>query len=167
MSKFRKRGKFFVAGGLFVLAVGALVLTGFEEGKAYYQTVGELQALGARAEGRPVRVSGDVVPGSIEQRGGGRVAFVIEFEGDRLPVLYTGREPLPDTLVDRAQAVATGELRGDGLFEARQVQAKCASKYDAAYEADKTGASPEDAAPAGRPALNGSAPAGAPRSATD
>lgn len=140
-----KRTKFYVGGGLFGLSVLALLLTGFEEGKAYYRTVGELQALGPAAEGRPVRVAGDVVPGSIEARGEGRVAFEIEYEGARLPVLYTGREPLPDTLVDRAQAVATGQLLADGSFEARQVQAKCASKYDAAYETD--GARPADGAP--------------------
>lgn len=131
-----KRTKFYLGGGLFALSVAALLLTGFEEGKAYYRTVGELQAMGPAAEGRPVRVAGDVVPGSIEPRGEGRVAFTIEYEGARLPVLYTGREPLPDTLVDRAQAVATGTLLADGSFEARQVQAKCASKYDPAYETD-------------------------------
>lgn len=149
-----KRTKFYVGGGLFALSVLALLLTGFEEGKAYYRTVGELQALGPAAEGRPVRVAGEVVPGSIEARGEGRVAFEIEYEGARLPVLYTGREPLPDTLVDRAQAVATGQLLADGSFEARQVQAKCASKYDAAYETE--GARPADD---GAPGATESAPA--------
>lgn len=142
-----KRTKFYLGGGLFALSVLALLLTGFEEGKAYYRTVGELQALGPAAEGRPVRVAGDVVPGSIEARGEGRVAFEIEYEGARLPVLYTGREPLPDTLVDRAQAVATGQLLADGSFEARQVQAKCASKYDAAYESDGAASADETATP--------------------
>lgn len=142
-----KRTKFYLGGGLFALSVLALLLTGFEEGKAYYRTVGELQALGPAAEGRPVRVAGDVVPGSIEARGEGRVAFEIEYEGARLPVLYTGREPLPDTLVDRAQAVATGQLLADGSFEARQVQAKCASKYDAAYESDGAASADEAANP--------------------
>lgn len=156
-----KRTKFYVGGGLFALSVLALLLTGFEEGKAYYRTVGELQELGSAAEGRPVRVAGEVVPGSIEARGEGRVAFEIEYEGARLPVLYTGREPLPDTLVDRAQAVATGQLLADGSFEARQVQAKCASKYDAAYESDSAAptdgaVSPPDSAPAtGAPAVPG------------
>lgn len=142
-----KRTKFYLGGGLFALSVLALLLTGFEEGKAYYRTVGELQALGPAAEGRPVRVAGDVVPGSIKARGEGRVAFEIEYEGARLPVLYTGREPLPDTLVDRAQAVATGQLLADGSFEARQVQAKCASKYDAAYESDGAAPAGEAASP--------------------
>lgn len=165
-----KRTKFYLGGGLFALSVTALLLTGFEEGKAYYRTVGELRALGPAAEGRPVRVAGDVVPGSIEPRGEGRVAFTIEYEGARLPVLYTGREPLPDTLVDRAQAVATGVLLADGSFEARQVQAKCASKYDAAYETD--GAAPTGvegpAPPGGSPATEAAEPGpGGKRRSTD
>ena len=148
-----RKAKFFVGGGLFLAALAGLLITGFEEGKAYYQTVGELQAMGPRAEGRRVRVAGDVVPGTIASEGEGRVRFQIEHEGSRLAVLYTGREPLPDTLVDRAQAVAEGHLLADGSFEANHVQAKCASKYDAAYEETKTDAAP--ATPAGRQATDG------------
>jgi cytochrome c-type biogenesis protein CcmE len=43
-----------------------------------------------------------------------------------------GTDPLPDTLVDRADALAEGHYE-DGSFEATMVQAKCASKYEAAY----------------------------------
>ncbi len=152
-----RKVKFFVGGGIFALAVTGLLLTGIEEGKAYYQTVGELRAMGPQAEGRRIRVAGDVVPGTIASAGEGRVRFEIEHEGTRLAVLYTGREPLPDTLVDRAQAVAEGELLGDGSFEASQVQAKCASKYDAAYEEAKPGqpSGPKEQ-PVGRRATDGS-----------
>ena len=94
-----------------------------------------------------------MVPGTIASEGEGRVRFQIEHEGSRLAVLYTGREPLPDTLVDRAQAVAEGHLLADGSFEANHVQAKCASKYDAAYEETKT--EPAPATPAGRQATDG------------
>lgn len=148
-----RKAKFFVGGGLFLAALTALLITGVEEGKAYYQTVGELQAMGPRAEGRRVRVAGDVVPGTIASEGEGRVRFEIEHEGATLAVLYTGREPLPDTLVDRAQAVAEGHLLQDGSFEANHVQAKCASKYDAAYEETKT--APAAKTPAGRQATDG------------
>ncbi len=141
-----RKGKFFVGGGLFLVAVAGLLLTGFEEGKAYYRTVGELAAMGPRAEGARLRVAGDVVPGTIEPVNEGRVRFQIEHEGSRLDVLYTGREPLPDTLVDRAQAVAEGSLLPDGSFEASHVQAKCASKYEAAY-AETTTADATPAAP--------------------
>ena len=66
-------------------------------------------------------------------------AFALR-EGEGLKVRYIGRAPLPDTLVDRAQAVAEGTLQPDGTFEASLVQAKCASKYEAAYEEGKTAA---------------------------
>jgi cytochrome c-type biogenesis protein CcmE len=133
-----KRLKFIVGTVVILGAVLALAITGMEESKAYYQTVPELKAMGVKAEGRRVRVAGDVVVGSIERHEEGVVTFVIDFEGETMPVRYVGRGPVPDTLVDRAQAVAEGTLEPDGTFEATLVQAKCASKYEAAYEEGKT-----------------------------
>jgi cytochrome c-type biogenesis protein CcmE len=133
-----KKLKFVVGTVVIVGAVLTLAITGMEESKAYYQTVPELKAMGVKAEGRRVRVAGDVVVGSIERHEEGVVTFVIDYEGETLPVRYIGRGPLPDTLVDRAQAVAEGTLEPDGTFEATLVQAKCASKYEAAYEEGKT-----------------------------
>ena len=123
----------FVAGSLIILgAIVWLAFSGLEESKAYYQTVGELKAMGNQAEGIRVRVAGTVVPGSIVRREGG-VVFDINQEEEILNVRYVGRDPLPDTLVDESQAVAEGYLLSDGTFEAHQVQAKCASKYEAEY----------------------------------
>jgi cytochrome c-type biogenesis protein CcmE len=133
-----KKLKFIVGTVVILGAVLALAITGMEESKAYYQTVPELKAMGVKAEGRRVRVAGDVVVGSIERHEEGVVTFVIDFEGETMPVRYVGRGPVPDTLVDRAQAVAEGTLEPDGTFEATLVQAKCASKYEAAYEEGKT-----------------------------
>ena len=130
----RKKLKFVAGGGIIVGAVLLLAITGMEESKAYYQTVPELRAMGDRAEGRRIRVAGNVVPGSIERHEEGVVTFDIDYEGETLHVRYVGRGPLPDTLVDRAQAVAEGSLQADGTFESTLVQAKCASKYEAGYE---------------------------------
>jgi cytochrome c-type biogenesis protein CcmE len=55
-----------------------------------------------------------------------------------LPVEYVGRDPLPDTFKDGAQALAGGRLEADGVFRAEEVQAKCASKY-----APKPGMAPD------------------------
>jgi len=122
-----------VAGAAIIVAsVVLLALSGMEESKAYYQTVQELKSMGPRSEGIRVRVAGIVVPGSITRRDEG-VSFQISQASDILPVHYVGRDPLPDTLVDEAEAVVEGYLQGDGNFEAHTVQAKCASKYEAEY----------------------------------
>jgi cytochrome c-type biogenesis protein CcmE len=134
----RKKVKFVVGGAVILAAVMALAISSLEETKAYYQTVPELRAMGSRAEGRRIRVAGNVVPGTIVRQEEGVVTFDIDYEGEGLSVRYVGRAPLPDTLVDRAQAVAEGTLKQDGTFEATLVQAKCASKYEAAYEQGKT-----------------------------
>jgi cytochrome c-type biogenesis protein CcmE len=60
------------------------------------------------------------------------VDFVLEGEGKTLPVSYVGSEPLPDTFVDKSQALIEGRPASEGRFVAEHVQAKCASKYEAA-----------------------------------
>jgi cytochrome c-type biogenesis protein CcmE len=123
----------FVAGAALILgAIVLLAVSGLEESKAYYQTVSELKSMGPRSEGVRVRVAGTVVPGSIVRRDEG-VEFQINQEDETLSVRYVGSDPLPDTLVDEAQAVVEGRVNHDGTFEASHVQAKCASKYEAAY----------------------------------
>jgi cytochrome c-type biogenesis protein CcmE len=123
----------FIAGAAIILgAVTLLAVSGLEESKAYYQTVQELRAMGARSEGVRVRVAGTVVPGSVVRRDSG-VEFQITQENEVLSVRYVGKDPLPDTLVDEAQAVVEGSMVPGGAFEASHVQAKCASKYEAEY----------------------------------
>jgi cytochrome c-type biogenesis protein CcmE len=81
-------------------------------------------------------VGGTVEPGTIK-RLSGRVDFVLAGEGKLLPVSYVGSEPLPDTFVDKSQALVEGSLAMNGSFVAEHVQAKCASKYEAAPGGDK------------------------------
>ena len=51
-------------------------------------------------------------------------------EQDRtLNVTYAGTEPPPDTFKDNSQALAEGSFGHDGVFHAKALQAKCASKY--------------------------------------
>ena len=127
-----KKLKFASGTVIIIAAVGMLASSGFEEGRAYYRTVEELREAGRAAEGLRLRVAGTVVPGSIARREG-EVTFDIQENNEILSVRYVGRDPLPDTLVDRASAVAEGYLGADGVFEASHVQAKCASKYEAEY----------------------------------
>ena len=55
--------------------------------------------------------------------------FVLVENDQTLNVVYTGTEAPPDTFKDESQAIAEGKLGQDGVFQAKQLQAKCASKY--------------------------------------
>jgi len=138
------RAKFLVGSGIIVATLLVLAYVGFTESHTYYHTIGELSGLKGSALHQRMRVSGNVRAGSIA-RSEGHVDFVLEEEGKALPVSYTGRDPLPDTFHDGAQALVEGRLSPDGRFTAEQVQAKCASKYEAS-----PGATPGAAAQPGQ-----------------
>ena len=119
-----------IATVVIVAAVLYLAVSGARDSKAtsYYCTISEMQAMGTKAYSKNLRVAGNVKPGSI-QRMGTHANFVLLELGRELPVNYDGAEPPPDTFKDDAQALAMGHLGRDGVFQANQLQAKCASKY--------------------------------------
>jgi cytochrome c-type biogenesis protein CcmE len=124
-------GKFIKFGGsivVIVLALGYLAYTGVQESKSYYVTIKELRGLGESAYSKRLRVAGNVQPGSIK-RSGTNVNFALIENDQILNVVYQGTEPPPDTFKDNAQALADGSFGRDGVFHAKQIQAKCASKY--------------------------------------
>jgi cytochrome c-type biogenesis protein CcmE len=125
------RSKFLVGSGIIVVTLLALAYVGFTQSKTYYHTITELSTLQGSALHQRMRVSGNVRSGTIE-RLPDRVNFVLTEQGKDLPVSYVGRDPLPDTFKDGAQALVEGKMLPDNRFEAEQVQAKCASKYEAA-----------------------------------
>ena len=125
-----KKLKFAIGLGIVLMTLGWLAYSGIQESKTYYVTVAELLAK-PDAYHRRCRVAGNVAAGTI-RRAQGRVEFGLEQEGKLLPVVYTGKDPLPDTLQDGAQAMADGRYQKDGIFQAETVQAKCASKYEPA-----------------------------------
>lgn len=127
----KKQAKFGIGIGIIVISLGCLAWLGYGESKTYYHTIAELQTLHGGDLAHRIRVGGTVAPGSIHKMTG-RVDFVLEGEGKSLPVSYIGSDPLPDTFVDKAQALVEGRPAADGRFVAEQVQAKCASKYEAA-----------------------------------
>jgi cytochrome c-type biogenesis protein CcmE len=125
----RKQLKFAIGSAVIILTLSYLAYSGYQESKTYFHTVPELYAMKDGAYDMRLQVSGDVVPGSI-QRDGKIVTFVIGAKPQTLQVKYVGKDPLPDTLIDRATAMATGRLGRDGVFVADTMLAKCASKYE-------------------------------------
>src|SRR3954451_499087 len=113
---------------IILLGLGYLAYTGVQESKSYYVTIKELRGMGDGAYTKRLRVAGNVQPGSIK-RSGTNMNFTL-IENDQLVnVIYNGTEPPPDTFKDNAQALAEGHFGRDNVFYAKQIQAKCASKY--------------------------------------
>lgn len=120
--------RFGAAIAIIVLTLGYLAYTGVEESKSYYVTIAELRGMGDAAHTKRLRVAGDVVPGSIKRQGT-TVEFMLKEEDKTLAVSYKGTEAPPDTFKDDSQALVEGEFGRDGVFHAKHLQAKCASKY--------------------------------------
>lgn len=129
---------------LIVIVVGTVVwlaFAGASETKTYYKTISEVAKMGNDAYTQHLRVGGDVESGSIK-RVANRTQFVLIQDKEKMTVIYTGTDPLPDTFKDGAQALADGKLDHDGVFRAARIQAKCASKYEAKPGAMAPGTAP-------------------------
>jgi cytochrome c-type biogenesis protein CcmE len=127
-SETRKYLKFGGAVVAIMLSLGYLAYTGVQESKSYYVTIKELRGMGDSAYTKHLRVAGNVQPGSIKRNGTG-VEFALVENDQLLAVVYSGTEAPPDTFKDNSQALADGSFGRDGVFHAKQLQAKCASKY--------------------------------------
>jgi len=133
--------KFGGATVLILMMLGYLAYTGVQESKSYYVTIKELRRLGDDAYTKRLRVAGNVQPGSIK-RSGTHVDFILVEQDLSLPVSYAGTEPPPDTFKDNSQALAEGSFGKDGVFRAKALQAKCASKYAPAKPGDPASGTP-------------------------
>ncbi|MCX8068585.1 MAG: cytochrome c maturation protein CcmE [Anaerolineae bacterium] len=147
------RGKFVFAGLLVLAAVVYLIVTNTGSTAHYFLTVEELRAMGDRAVGRKLTVSGAVLGDSIVydptiprltftivqvpadpkevERAGGLAAVLRAAVNDpnapRLEVVYNGAKP--DLLKHESQAIIRGYLGEDGRFYADEVLLKCPSRY--------------------------------------
>ena len=125
--------KFVIGGAIVLSALIWLGFVGFQEGKAYYITVAEFSTLKGDYHSKILKVAGDVVNGSID-RTKPQMEFVISHQGKSMKVRYIGTDVIPDTFKDGSKAVVEGLVGQDGVMQARHIEAKCASKYEAEYE---------------------------------
>lgn len=126
-----RKKKFIIGGLILFLAIGYLGFMGFRSSASYYYTVSELLAQGDSVHARVVRVNGQVVPGSVEQKSGDlSLKFTVAEGGKDLPVVYRG--VVPDTFQPGGNIVIVGTLDVGGVFQAKTLMPKCPSKYEPA-----------------------------------
>jgi len=150
------RLKFFIGGGLFLVAVVFMVISATRATAEFFMTVGEVLEADQDLQGQNLRISGAVIGESIhfdsttgqlqfiiahipgdqgEIRAAGGLSYVLhqavsDPHNPRLNILYRGAPP--DMLRDEAQAILTGTLDPEGVFLAEELLLKCPSKYEEA-----------------------------------
>jgi cytochrome c-type biogenesis protein CcmE len=131
-----KKLKFIVGGLVIAVAVAYLIFTALRSSASYFLTVSELQARGPEFYGRNVRVSGKVVPDSIDFDAGDLLLRfdIADEDGRRLRVVFNG--PKPDQMRGEAQAVVEGKYLESGEFQASDLLMKCPSRYEESQAAE-------------------------------
>lgn len=151
-----QRTKFILGGLLILAAVVYLIASSTQASAEYFMTVDELNAEGAAAVGKSVRLSGAVVGDTVVydaetltltfdiahvsgdnneiEAQGGLAEVLYQAVNDptrqRMSVQYVG--PKPDLLRGEAQAIMTGKLGEDGVFYAEELLLKCPTRYEEA-----------------------------------
>jgi cytochrome c-type biogenesis protein CcmE len=133
----RKNLKFIIPVIFIVGGVAYLMASGVSQTGVYYRTVPEILAEPAVYSGESIRISGHVVPGSIDYNQQElRLNFAVS-EKDQpaefINVSYKG--VAPDAFTDEAEVIIEGQFTMEGnSFEASMLLAKCPSKYVAEDE---------------------------------
>jgi cytochrome c-type biogenesis protein CcmE len=124
--------KFLCAGVLIIAGICYLMLSGISDSMVYYYSVPEVKTKHAELASRGIRVSGHVLPGSINKHPDGtRLQFTVydRQSGQSLPVNYQGL--VPDTFKEEAEVVVEGTYDSSSeSFGATTLLAKCPSKYE-------------------------------------
>lgn len=152
----KKNQKTIIAVLVIAIALIALLIATTRSSTQYFLTVSELQSGETDMTGRNVRMSGVVlgdtivydpqtldltfevaqIPGDhrvIKEMGG--MAVVLEKAAadptlPRITIHYNGVKP--DLLKHEAQAIVSGSLDVNGVFQAKELLLKCPSKYESA-----------------------------------
>jgi cytochrome c-type biogenesis protein CcmE len=127
--------KYTVLALAFFGALGYLFVSGMQSSMVYYLTLEELSAT-PPGTGEGVRLAGWVKEGSIVGSAlDGEISFVITDGKRDMPVRYAGQ--IPDTFENGAEVIVEGVFRGQPVFEAATMLAKCPSKYEASATAPR------------------------------
>jgi cytochrome c-type biogenesis protein CcmE len=142
-----ERLKFLIGGILILVAVVYLIVSGMAGNTRFFITVDEVLS-DARYAGQPVRVSGAVLGDTIVYD---ETTLTMEFTVVQIPegqdvtgeTLHNAvndpnarqmrvrveNQTKPDLLRHEAQAIMTGALGADGIFQATELNLKCPSRF--------------------------------------
>jgi cytochrome c-type biogenesis protein CcmE len=131
-----KAARLAITAAVLAIAFGTLLYVSLGNNLQYYKFVDEVMTQPAAWEGKPIRIHGYVVPGSIGRKPGSReYRFDVQRNGKVVRAYFTGTPP--DGFKNDSEVVLTGVLteRGSGAsaeqaFVTEHMEAKCPSKYE-------------------------------------
>jgi cytochrome c-type biogenesis protein CcmE len=110
-------------------ALSLLIVRGLNKTAFYYYTISELRGKKDLPSGQGFRISGTIVPQSIQWNAEAiQLNFILVEGTDSLQVRYNGT--MPDRLADAQQIVVEGLMETCGVFTAKKILIKCPSKYE-------------------------------------
>ncbi len=118
-------------------ATGYMAYLGASAGWSYYVTTDECARRMEELRGCRVRVSGQVVAGSL-MVAPRRESASFRLAGQQSQIEVRCRSTVPDTLAEGKDVVVEGRIGNADILEANQVLTRCASKYEPAGETATT-----------------------------
>jgi cytochrome c-type biogenesis protein CcmE len=118
-----------IISGLIVLViVASFFLKGMEGSVQYYMTVSEYKSQQSNYLGKKIKLAGKVKAESLV-KSGDNYKFIVEDMGSEIAVSFRGLAP--DTFKEGVDVVVEGRGELGESFKAKNLMAKCASKYEA------------------------------------
>lgn len=119
---------------------GYLIYGGLDDNLVYFLTPSELQAKGDSARGKPVRLGGMVVPGTVKWDAQNLdLRFTLADTKGNIEV-HSKKAP-PQMFREGQGVVVEGRLNRSGIFESTSLMVKHSNEYKAPHDAEK----PQDA----------------------
>jgi len=132
-----KKAKIPIAVGAILIAMGYLMYSGISDTGVYYRTVSEVLDQASIFDGQSLRISGEVVDGTIQYDQENLVLSfsVRDTENDRVTMRASYQGVMPDAFKEDVEVILEGSYsQYDNLFNATILLAKCPSKYVAEAE---------------------------------
>jgi cytochrome c-type biogenesis protein CcmE len=135
----RRRATLVLAVLILLGAFGYLMFGRLEQNIVYFLTPGELLARGERLYDVPVKLGGQVAPGSVKWDAASRdLRFTVQDSGRVVPVHSIGAPP--QMFRDGMGVVVEGRYRRDGVFESTNLMIR----HSEEYRAPKAGERPQE-----------------------
>jgi cytochrome c-type biogenesis protein CcmE len=119
---------------------GYLIYGGLDDNLVYFLTPSELQAKGDSAYGKPVRLGGMVVPGSVKWNAE-EIDLRFTLADSKGKTQVHSKKAPPQMFREGQGVIVEGRLNRAGVFESTSLMVKHSNEYKAPHDAEK----PQDA----------------------